>query len=802
MRRDTSTHVLSAVAVCLAVSAAQATHYYIAQIDPNAVDTNPGSEARPFKTIGGALTSLGDALTPGDTLWIREGVYREQVQLKPLGAGGTGYAIASGENHTRAITFAGFPGDKVVLSGSDLVTGWAKHQGAIWVREGWTANSQQVFVEGEPLEQVGGKMADIASWWQGKYRDRALADMIPGSFHLDDAGGKLYVWLDDGGSPEEHTIEASVRNVGIAVAAGLSFVRFSDFAVTQTNNFGTNCAVGVNGSHCVFENLAQSWGGFGGAYVGGEFNTFLRCSFDHNGNNGMGACGRGSRVIDCRTSYNNRRNWSMGWHSGGVKFIPYCHDFVLIGHVSAYNNGDGIWFDGYMSNVTIEGCRSYRNKGAGIHYEIGSRGVIKNNICYENGYRGIYLSNSSYTLVANNLCFRNGLSGIVSIGVKRAGGPPINRGSGIVPGGHNVVNGNILLDNCSAPYLLDACKQWPLSPYFVELFVATHTQFIDWGNRPELIMPDPTDEPANAGGASDYNIFYRTGTREASVGKLAFGLNWNVGYAYGLDDWREKTGYDTHSIVAAPRFVNLNEYDFHPARDCPSQWFMKQYDQSLRYDYDGVKRPYCPSAHTAGPYAGDLDILDELSTKPQTDRHAMFPFLRVPPWAWKDGRFVGHAMLKERGSEEVARLQYGLTFDSVPFILPETSLYYSTTHSAAVSLSPERTLAKLHFLFTAEATGKPFVRCTVHRGDGMAIAFEWKGDGVGGFTTVPATGLQTRQVWEGIVKHVKNDDEKRLVFVTTWSNDNPWLPVNRVDFEHVDTSTNVAIFAVTGELPK
>jgi len=279
-------------------------------------------------------------------------------------------------------------------------------------------------------------------------------------------------------------------------------------------------------------------------------------------------------------------------------------------------------------------------------------------------------------------------------------------------------------------------------------------------------------------------------------------LNWDCGYAYGLEDWREKTGFDTHSIVARPRFVDLAAYDFRPAADCPSQWFLQKYDQSLRYDYTGVKRPYCPRAHTAGPYAGDLDMLDLLTTQPETEQYALFPFLGLPSWTWKEGRLVGYAMAEDLGHQEVARLHHGVTFDVLPFIVPEATLYYTEQFSGAVFLKPEKALAKLHFLFAFEAGTEPFLRCTVHRGDGVSVSFQWVAGADGACETVPATGLQTKAVWQEPVEATEDPDRRRTVFLTTWTNDNPWLPIERIEFEHIDTSAKIAVFSVTGELHK
>ena len=246
--------------------------------------------------------------------------------------------------------------------------------------------------------------------------------------------------------------------------------------------------------------------------------------------------------------------------------------------------------------------------------------------------------------------------------------------------------------------------------------------------------------------------------------------------------------------------MDLAAYDFRPAPDCPSQWFLQKYDQSLNYDYTGVKRPYGPRAHTAGPYTGDLAMLDLLTTQPATEQYALFPFLNLPPWPWHEGRLLGYAMVEDLGDEEVAKLHHGVTLDGVPFIVPEATLYFTEQFSGPVSLKPGKALTKLHFLFAFEASTEPFLKCTVYRGDGVSVTFDWVAGADGTCETVPATGLQTKPIWQEPVEAAEDQQPGRIVFLTTWTNDNPWLPIERIEFEHVDTSASIAVFSVTGEL--
>ncbi|MFC1604783.1 LamG-like jellyroll fold domain-containing protein, partial [Planctomycetota bacterium] len=89
--------------------------YYVSPYERVASDNNPGTEARPFKTIGKATPLL----RPGDTLLIRAGIYRETVILSQSGTA------------TKPIKIMAYPGDegKVIINAAEPVRNWQKCAG-------------------------------------------------------------------------------------------------------------------------------------------------------------------------------------------------------------------------------------------------------------------------------------------------------------------------------------------------------------------------------------------------------------------------------------------------------------------------------------------------------------------------------------------------------------------------------------------------------------------------------------------------------------------------------------------------
>ena len=79
-------------------------------------DNNPGTINQPWCTIQKAARTLN----PGQTVYVREGVYREMVTLTKSG------------NETSRIIFRNYPGENPILKGSEVASNWSLYKGNTW----------------------------------------------------------------------------------------------------------------------------------------------------------------------------------------------------------------------------------------------------------------------------------------------------------------------------------------------------------------------------------------------------------------------------------------------------------------------------------------------------------------------------------------------------------------------------------------------------------------------------------------------------------------------------------------------
>lgn len=490
------------LATALAGTPCLAATRFVDPAHPAAQDAGAGDAARPYRTLAHAAKQL----RPGDTLNIAAGTYRESLVFPDMPWTGAPTSVQPVVK-----------GAVVTIKGSDAVTGWERAGPGLFVKRPWRVNSQQVFIDGAPLKQVGGNIYNgfpdkpghsmkklhqgQGGIWPGRVAG-GVGEMTENSFHYDAGAQSLYVKVAPAASLEGRVVEVSVRPylvLGKGVKAlNLSNLRFQHANTTAVSQSG---AISLSGDRMVLEGIEVSHVDGAGIDVTGDENVIRGSRAVHCGQLGMKLRGRGVRIIDNETSHNNTRGFNTWWEAGGAKFVGNggLVDSEVRGHRAIANNGDGIWFDWMNSNNKVHDNVSAYNAGFGIHYEASQKAHIANNRVFGNKLRGIYLPHSSGNIVAHNLVVKNGMEGIAIVDEGRSKGRAELR-----PRGNRVI-GNI----------------------------------VAWNGRSAVVLP-----AALADNASDYNLYL------ISPEPPAFSLGWasrESPIRKGLDAWRKASGQDEHS---------------------------------------------------------------------------------------------------------------------------------------------------------------------------------------------------------------------------------------------------------------
>jgi parallel beta-helix repeat protein len=489
------------VALCGALSLpALAATYYVA---PNGNDYGSGLYiGSPFKTVQKAVRQA----RAGDTVYIRGGVYRETVT-----------ADVNGGTSSAPIRIRNYGTEKVYIKGSDIVTGWLHHSGAIWKKTGWTINAQQVFVDfndanptagPKPLQQIGMPSGYYSSW-EYQYPVSGSSSSLPaGSFYFSKSSNTLYVRLADGSDPNKHRMEVSVRGRLVylrkpyIILDGLNF-RHSNASAGSQQGAAVELA-----SYDTMQNCDVQFVDFAGVSMGYQQtgSKLLNSNLSNNGALGVTAPATKKFLVSGnRMLSNNYRRFNMLWHAGGFKSATDS-DGIVENNLVAYNYGSGIWFDYSNSGqpITIRYNFVHHNgpKDSGIFLEATNNVLVHDNIVANNERRGIYLSAAWNVRVLNNTFVGNkGRATIELGGMPRSGAQLTN---------NQVVN-NLLSHNT--------------------------TQY-------ELVLFKPNGTTIR-GNTSNYNNFHRYST-----------LTLWYGSGISLSSFRSASGQDRNTLNVNPALVN------------------------------------------------------------------------------------------------------------------------------------------------------------------------------------------------------------------------------------------------------
>jgi len=439
-------------------------------------DSATGSAAQPLKTISAAA----EKAIPGDIIIVHAGVYREWVR-PPRGGASDG----------KRIVYRAAPGEKVVITGSDVFTDWKKISGDTWKLvipntyfgkfnpytenvsgdwfdgQGRTHRRGMVYLHGEWLPEAADldavtKAADGKPAWfsivDGAKHDTS---QFPAEAAAGDANTTIYARFPAATNPNSGAVEVCVRpTVFTPEKTHIDYITLSGF---ELRNAATNWAAPTMGQRglvsaywnkgWIIENNEICYSRCSGVALGKYADEFDGKRGTTDGyyltiNDALKTGGWTKEKIGSHIVRNNRIH-----HCGqtGVVGSLGCVFSQVIGNEISDCNTQGIWDGAEMAGIKFHGAIDVVIADNHIHHNGNVGGIwldwmaqgtrITGNLFHDNDNHDLFTEvDHGPFLVANNL--------FLSPGAYLAN----SRGAAFA---HNLVTGavQILADDRRTPYM-------------------------------------------------------------------------------------------------------------------------------------------------------------------------------------------------------------------------------------------------------------------------------------------------------------------------------------------------------------
>jgi parallel beta helix pectate lyase-like protein len=550
--------------VLLSGFSVSAATYEVAQRNPQAGDDGDGTRKRPWKTISRAAEKAG----PGDTVVIRDGIYRERVAVNRSGAA------------EAPISFDAAPGAHAELSGADRLTGWQEVQGGLRIYQvpwkhrfvGW---SRQMTHPDDEYHRLIGRCEQVAI--DGYLLRQVLESnqLAPGTFFVDISNQVLFARDSGNRDLNKVLVEASVRQEILRVEG--DYVQLRGLRFRFAANMAQHGAVVLAGKHdtledCIIEDMNAS-----GATFSGERHMVRRCVFRNNGQLGFGANGAHDLLFtECLVENNNTKSFDRGWEAGGNKLV-LCRNAVLERSQFLRNRGNGVWFDIGNERCVVRRCLIAENEDSGIFYEISYGLQAHDNVIIGNGFAatagawgaqaGISISSSPECVIERNLILGN-REGFNFREQTRTTTRINQKGETPIWNHDEWIRRNIIALNRDAQiwgwFDVKDDRHWPARGKEHE---ATRSGDGDATKPGDIARPDASKESDRNTEKLTLeklrlsfveNIFFA----EPGQGWFEWGVSWGRHKSYrNLSDFETDLGIDVRSRVFNPGFANLRALD-------------------------------------------------------------------------------------------------------------------------------------------------------------------------------------------------------------------------------------------------
>ena len=333
----------------------------------NGINTNNGTSAgTAYKTIAKALSILA----AGDTVLIRQGLYREGIDLNASGAP-SGTAL-------KPITFGSYGDGEVILDGSTKVTGWTLVSGTVWQATkpfSGGVNPIGVVVNDVPLKQVR----------QGQNGSTAPQDGLAG--------------VTSGSGKWHNGATVITADMGVGVDPNTADIVVPNDVGNQQHIFF------FKQSYITFKGLTVRGSGSNGIWGYGSNITVESCNIKFNGKSAVsfiydsssGVQTTDNAVITSHIYHNVLSNWPRGNNGYAESGGGWPATVNWSGQLRAVARGNIVHMNGG------EGIASY---GSFIGKQSGSA-LFEQNVVYDNWSVNMYFDNQPNNVARNNFLFNH-----------------------------------------------------------------------------------------------------------------------------------------------------------------------------------------------------------------------------------------------------------------------------------------------------------------------------------------------------------------------------------------------------------
>lgn len=407
-------------------------------------DAADGSQALPLKTIAEAL----NVVKAGDTVIVREGLYRESVRV-PGGEPGKPVSLKAAD------------GERVVLSGAVPITGWKKHRDNVYVtaldfkpdrllvayrpqpiarepNEGWwraTDANDLTITDTKNLKTLGhdlvaeeayvwamtgnvfftlpvasvdranGKLTVVRTtdWMQLKADDRyylqnhpSLIDS-PGEWAVQEEGGKFQVYFQPAELADLDIVEAPRESRPVLSVRGAKHVSISGLEIVAGAKNGIEV---MQSENVVISNCILHSHSFIGVLLRSVKGVTVRHSISMHNAYGVGLHTTTDMTVEeNEIAYNTTDGLIVSFNSTEVDVRRnYIHHHLLWGHpdnIQIYNDVKNVRF---IDNLLIAGGQSMMMAST-------SDGLLKGNMILGSAAYSVILAADNYRVHNNTIAF-------------------------------------------------------------------------------------------------------------------------------------------------------------------------------------------------------------------------------------------------------------------------------------------------------------------------------------------------------------------------------------------------------------